>query len=62
MVPCRESGERPDLMAFLYVMFSCVVVTVPYDVLGQVWYLIVRIPDIWLLPFLDPDQASAKAN
>ena len=43
--------ERADLLALLCVMFSCVFVTFPYGVLGQVWYLIVSIPDICLLPF-----------
>ena len=28
--------ERADLLAFLYVMFSCVFATFPYGVLGQV--------------------------
>ena len=32
--------ERADLLALLYVMFSCVFVTFPYGVLGQVWHLI----------------------
>ena len=41
--------ERADLLALLYVMFSCVFVTFPYDVLGQVWYLIVLIPYLCLL-------------
>ena len=31
--------------------FSCVLVTFPYGVLGQVWYLIVSIPDLFLLPY-----------
>ena len=39
------------LLALLCVMFSCVVVTLPCGVLGQVWYLIVSIPDPCLLPF-----------
>ena len=30
----------------LYVMFSCVFVTFPYGVLGQVWHLILSIPDL----------------
>ena len=30
--------ERADLLALLYVLFSCVVVTFPYGVLGQVRY------------------------
>ena len=33
--------ERVDLLALLYVMFSCVFATNPYGVHGQVWYLIV---------------------
>ena len=31
---------------------SCVFVTFPCDVLGQVWYLIVSIPDLCLLYFV----------
>ena len=42
---------RADLLAFLYVMFSCVYVTFPYGVLGQVWNLIVSITDLCLLPY-----------
>ena len=41
--------ERAGLLALLYVMFSCVIVTFPCVVLGQIWYLIVSIPDISLL-------------
>ena len=33
-------------------MFSCVFVTFPCGVLGQVWYLIVSIPDLCLLTYL----------
>ena len=33
------------------VIFSCVFVTFPYDVLGKVWCLIVSIPDLCLLPY-----------
>ena len=43
--------ERTDLLALLYVMFSCIIVTFPYGVLGQVWYLIESIPDLCLLPY-----------
>ena len=32
----------------LFVMFNCVVVTFPCGILGQVWYLIVSIPDLCL--------------
>ena len=41
--------ERADLLALLFVMFSCVFVTFPYGVPGQVWYMIVSIPQ--LLPY-----------
>ena len=30
----------------LFVMFNCVFVIFPCDILGQVWYLIVSIPDL----------------
>ena len=43
--------ERADLLAPLYVMFACVFVTFPYGVLGQVWYLIVSIPHLYLLSY-----------
>ena len=43
--------ERADLLAFLNVMFSCVFVTFPLGVLGQVEYLIVSIPDFCHLPY-----------
>ena len=41
--------EIADLLALLYVMFSCVFDTFRYGVLGQVWYLIVSNPDLFLL-------------
>ena len=37
----------------LCVMFSCVFVNFLYGVMGQVWYLIVTIPDRWLRPYVD---------
>ena len=42
-VPCSLAVtclERAVLLAHIYVMFSCVCVTLPYSVLGQVRYLI----------------------
>ena len=49
-VPCNlvvSCWERADL---LYEMFSCVfcLVTFLYGVLGQLWYLIESIPDLFL--------------
>ena len=49
--------ERPGSLALLCVMFSCVFVTFPCGVLGQVWYLIVTIRDFCLLPYFD-DQTK----
>ena len=41
--------ERAGLLDRLYVKISCVFVTFPCGVLGQVWYLIVSISDLLLL-------------
>ena len=43
--------ERADLFALLCVLFRCIFVTFPYGVPGQVWYMIVSIPDLCLLYF-----------
>ena len=45
--------ERAILLAALYALFSCVFVTFPCGVLGQVWYLVVSISDLCLLPYLE---------
>ena len=47
---CHLLG-KDDLLVLLYVIFSCVFVTFPRDVLGQVWYLVVSISDFCLLPY-----------
>ena len=41
--------ERANLLALVYVMFTCVLSFSPHGVLDRVWYLIVSIPDICLL-------------
>ena len=46
VVNCRE---KADLFTLLCVKFSCVLVTFPYVVSGQIWYLIVSIPELCLL-------------
>ena len=48
-VPCSlviTCWERADLLALLCVMFHCVFVPFPNGDSGQVWYLIVSIPDL----------------
>ena len=52
--------ERADLLALLYRMFSCVFVTYLYGVLGQVWYLIVWIPGLCILPYFLRNTAIIK--
>ena len=37
----------------LFVMFNCIFVTFPCGILGQVWYLIISIPDLCLLTYLE---------
>ena len=56
-VPCSlvvTCWERADLLALLYVMLSCVFVIFPFGVLGQVWFLIVSIPDVCILSYFGP--------
>ena len=36
-----------------FVMFNCVYVTFPCDILGQVWYLFVSIPGLCPLSYLN---------
>ena len=43
--------ERANLLALLYVMFSSAFVTSPCGVLGQVFFLIVSIPVLCILPY-----------
>ena len=43
--------ERADLLARLFVMFSCDFVTFSYGDLDQVWYLVVPVPDLCFLAY-----------
>ena len=45
------SPAGKGLTVWLSVMFDCVFVTFPCDILGQVWYLIVLIPDFCHLSY-----------
>ena len=49
--PCGQLLGKSWPLGSLSVMFSCVFVTFPHGVLGQVWYLIISIPDLCLLPY-----------
>ena len=48
--------ERVNLLALLYVMFPYVFVSFQCDVLGQMWYFIVSIPDRCLLTYFNKYQ------
>ena len=45
--------ERDGLLALMYVMLSCVIVTFQCPVLGQVSCLIVSIPEVFLLTYFE---------
>ena len=46
------SPAKKGLTSWLsFVMFNCVFVTFPCGILGQVWYLIVSIPDLCPLSY-----------
>ena len=40
----------------LFVMFNCVFVTFPCGILGQVWYLIVSIPDLCRISYFNNNR------
>ena len=46
------AGKRVDLLALLCAVLSSTFSTFSCGVLGQVWYSIVSIPDLCLLPYL----------
>ena len=48
LVPCGQLLGKDWL---LFVMSNCVFVTFPCGILGQVWYLIVSIPDLCPLSY-----------
>ena len=54
--------ERDDLLAVLYLMFSCALVTFPYAARGQVFCLIVWTPDLCLFPSFIEMFCSAQTE
>ena len=49
--------ERADLLALVCDVY-CVFVTFPCGILGQVWYLIVSIPDLYRLSYVESSSAT----
>ena len=45
-------------LALLYVIFSCVFVTFPYEVLGHLWFLIVSIPEFCIHYFFNNKRSK----
>ena len=45
--------ERADLLALVCDVFTCVFITFPCGILGQVWYLTVSFPDLGRISYLD---------
>ena len=50
------AGKGWPLGSLVCDVFWGVFVTLPYDVLGQVWHLIVSVPDLCLLYYCYTDQ------
>ena len=50
--PAGMTGLLAGLLARLFEKFSCVFVSFLCGILGQVWYLIVLIPDLCILTYL----------
>ena len=53
--------ERVDLLALVGDVY-CIFVTFPCDILGQVWYLIVLIPGLFLLFYFNNTNLVTKVN
>ena len=52
--------ERADLLALICDVYFFV--TFPYGIMGQVWYLIVLIPDLCGLSYFDKKKKKASAT
>ena len=51
---CHNFPSGKGLISWLsFVMFGCVFVTFPCGILGQVWFLIVLIPDLCHLSYIN---------
>ena len=52
LIAALWSPARKGLTSWLlFVVFNCGYVTFPHGILGQVWYLIVSIPDLCCLSY-----------
>ena len=53
--------ERADLLALVCGVY-CEFVTFPFGILGQVWYLIVSIPDLCILTYFDVQSLESISD
>ena len=51
LLPCGHLKGRDDLLALVCDVYFDFV-TFPFGILGQMWYLIVSIPDVFCLSYL----------
>ena len=57
------SPAGKELTSWLsFAALNCVFVTFPCDILGQVWYLIASIPDLWPLSYFHPATRSIQST
>ena len=55
------SPARKGLTSWLsFVMYYCVFITFLCSILGQVWYLIILIPDVWHLSYFLQKRFNCK--
>ena len=45
----------------LFVVYTCEFVTFPFDILGNVWYLIVSIPDLCTLTYFNRTKTGTTS-
>ena len=51
IAPLWSPAGKGLISRLLFVMFNCVFVTSPCGILGQMWYLIVSVPDLCHLSY-----------
>ena len=58
---CFPGCERADLLDLVYDVLLCFV-TFPCGILGQVWYLIVSIPDLCRLSYFTTEAQDRRLS
>ena len=58
VVTCQESADLLPLVGDV----NCIIVTFPCGIIGQVWYLIVLFPDLFLLSYFKKHYFSTGCH